>query len=154
MSTNLTLLTTLLMVPLTQVAAGKLPDGVRRVGPSELRIEREYIGEPGLARPVPQGQVDVNPPWLHVQVPLPPGKQAARTQQWKRRFYFRLSQDRELKHDVIESGPKRWSFFNPYRTLAKGTWYWTYGVAAAESPDTPVLPPSFCQHQPAFFLQP
>ena len=43
-----------------------------------------------------------------------------------------------MKRDVIESGPKRWSFFNPYRTLARGTWYWTYGVAAAESPDKPV----------------
>ena len=131
-------LTALLLAPMTQVAAEKLPDGVWRVGPSELRIEREYIGEPGLARPVPQGLVDVNPPWLHVQVPLPPGKQAAREQQWNRRFYFKLSQDPELKREVIESGPKRWSFFSPYRTLAKGTWYWTYGVAAAESPAKPV----------------
>ena len=67
------------------------PDGVRRVGPSELRIERDYIGEPGLARPVPQGLVDVNPPWLHVQVPLPEGKKAVRAhQQWHRRFCFKL----------------------------------------------------------------
>ena len=131
-------LAALLLAPMTQVAAETLPDGVWRVGPSELRIEREYIGEPGLARPVPQGLVDVNPPWLHVQVPLPQGKQAARAQQWNRRFYFKLSQDPELKREVIESGPKRWSFFSPYRTLAKGTWYWTYGVAAAESPDKPV----------------
>ena len=115
-----------------------LPDGVRRLSPSELRIERDYIGEPGLARPVPQGLVDANPPWLHVQVPLPQGKQAARAQQWHRRFYFKLSQDPQLKQDVIESGPKRWSFYNPFRTLAKGTWYWTYGVAPAESPDKPV----------------
>ena len=130
-----TLLTALL--PLTALSE-KLPDGVSRVGPSELRIDREYIGEPELARPVPQGLVDVNPPWLHVQVPLPPGKQAARSQQWNRRFHFKLSQDPEFRREVIESGPKRWSFFNPYRTLAKGTWYWTYGVAAAELPDKPV----------------
>ena len=138
MKPTLSLLSALLLTPLTQVAAEELPDGVRRVGPSELRIEREYIGAPGLARPVPQGLVDVNPPWLHVQVPFPPGKHAARAQQWKLRFYFKLSQDPDLKRDVIESGPKRWSFFSPYRALATGTWYWTYGVAAAESPDKPV----------------
>ncbi len=115
-----------------------LPDGVRRVSPSELRIERDYIAEPGLARPVPQGLVDANPPWLHVQVPLPEGKKAVRAQQqWNRRFYFKLAQDPQLKA-AIESGPKRWSFWSPFRTLATGTWYWTYGVAPAESPDKPV----------------
>ena len=72
---TLTLLAALLLAPMTQIAAEKLPDGVRRVSPSELRIERDYIGEPGLARPVPQGLVDANPPWLHVQVPLPRGKE-------------------------------------------------------------------------------
>ena len=118
MRTKLIVLTALLLAPMTQVTAEKLPDGVRRVSPSELSIEREYIGDPGLAWPVPQGLVDVNPPWLHVQVPLPQGKQAARTEQWNRRFYFKLSQDPELKREVIESGPKRWSFFSPYRTLA------------------------------------
>ena len=130
--------TVFLLAPLTQVAAERLPEGVRPVSAAELRIEREYLGEPGLARPVPQGVVDMNPPWLHVQLPFPPGKQVARAQQWKRRFYFKLSQDPELRRDVIQSGPKRWSFFSPYRTLASGTWYWTYGVAAAESPDKPV----------------
>jgi hypothetical protein len=119
-------------------AGESLPDGVRRISPSELRIERDYIGEPGLARPVPQGLVDANPPWLHVQVPLPAGKPAARAQQWNRRFHFKLARDPELKTELIESGPKRWSFFSPYRTLATGTWYWTYGVAPAASPDQPV----------------
>lgn len=118
-------------------AEEKLPDGVRRVGPAELRIDRDYIGAPGLERPTPQGLVDTNPPWLHVQVPLPQTKQAVREQKWQRRFYFKLSQDPEFKRDVIESGAKRWSFFNPYRKLATGTWYWTYGVAAAESPNAP-----------------
>lgn len=115
-----------------------LPEGVRRVSPSELRIERDYIGEPGLARPVPQRPVDANPPWLHVQVPLPEGKQAAREQKWNRRFHFKLARDPELKSSVIESGPKRWSFFSPYRVLETGAWYWTYGVAPAGSPDRPV----------------
>lgn len=115
-----------------------LPDGVTRVSPSELRIDRKYIGAPNLERPVPQGRVDVNPPWLHVQVPLPSNKKQAKLQQWQRRFYFKLSQDPACQHDVIASGPKRWSFYSPYRTLAKGTWYWTYGVAPAEHPDQPV----------------
>ncbi|HSI32060.1 MAG: DUF4962 domain-containing protein, partial [Phycisphaerae bacterium] len=112
--------------------------GVRRLNPSELRIERDYIGDPGLPRPVPQGLVDANPPWLHVQVPLPAGKGPARREQWNRRFYFKLSQDPQFKGNVIESGPKRWSFFNPYKPLAKGAWHWTYGVAPADAPDAPV----------------
>ncbi len=130
------LLAALLLAPLH---AANLPDGVRRVSPSEFRIERDRIGESVAARPVPQGVVDVNPPWLHVEVPLPDGPKAARTrQEWNRRFYFKLSQDPQMKKDVIESGPKRWSFFSPFRMLGKGTWFWTYGVASAESPDTPV----------------
>lgn len=124
---------------LATLHAEDLPDGVRRVSPSELRIERERIGESIAKRPVPQGIVDVNPPWLHVEVPLPDRPKSVRArQEWQRRFYFKLSQDPQLKKDVIESGPKRWSFFSPFRTLAKGTWFWTYGVAPAESPDRPV----------------
>jgi hypothetical protein len=123
-----------------------LPDGVRRVSPSELVIERESIVPKMLDKPIPQGVVDVNPPWLHVYVPVVDGventnrERAAKTatQKWNRRFYFRLSQHPELKKDVIESGPKRWSFFNPFRRLATGRWYWTYGLAPAESPDKPV----------------
>ncbi len=115
-----------------------LPAGVRRVSPSELRIERDYIGDPGLPRPVPQGLVDANPPWLHVQVPLPAAKAPARREKWNRRFYFKLSQDPRFTANVIQSGPKRWSFYNPYTPLARGTWYWTYGLAPADAPDSPV----------------
>jgi hypothetical protein len=114
-----------------------LPEGVRRTGPSELRIERKTIAEPVLARPVPQGVVDVNPPWLHVRVPLPDTKSALRAQKWHRRFYFKLSRDPQLKTDVLESGPKRWSFYNPFRKLEAGDWHWTYAVAPAETPDRP-----------------
>lgn len=134
----------LLLKPLIPLRAAdsagpeNLPEGVRRIGPAELRIERDCILPGTLDRPIPQGKVDVNPPWLHVRVPLPQGKQAARAQQWQRRFHFKLSQDPHLNSGVIESGPKRWSFWNPYRTLATGTWYWAYGVAPAESPDQPV----------------
>lgn len=121
-----------------------LPDGVRRVSRSELRIERDYIGEPNLPQPVPQGLVDANPPWLHVQVPLPATKAAARREQWNRRFYFKLSQDPKLATNVIQSGPKRWSFFSPYQPLARGTWYWTYGVAPADKPEAPVWAKEVC----------
>lgn len=122
-----------------------LPDGVRRISPSELRIERPTIVPMMLEKPIPQGVVDVNPPWLHVNIPILDGmekstrqaKEKTASQKWNRGFYFKLSQDPELKKDVIESGPKRWSFFNPYRRLSKGTWYWSYGVAPAESPDKP-----------------
>lgn len=128
----------LLALPLSPaLAQPPLPDGVRRVSPAELRIERTHIATPELENPVPQGLVDVNPPWLHVRVPLPSNKNSAAAQKWHRRFHFKLSQDPECERDLIESGPKRWSFFNPYRTLAKGTWYWTYGVAPAETPDQP-----------------
>lgn len=124
---------------LAPLHADELPDGVRRISPSELRVERERIGESIAKRPVPQGIVDVNPPWLHVELPLPDRPKSARIrQEWQRRFFFKLSQDPQLKKDVIESGPKRWSFFSPLRTLGKGTWFWTYGVAPAESPDSPV----------------
>ena len=127
-------------------AATAEPPGVRRVGPAELRIERASILPKMLDRPIPQGAVDVNPPWLHVNVPILDGtektpreaKTKTAAQQWNRRFYFKLSQDPEFKQDVVESGPKRWSFFNPFRRLATGTWYWSYGVAPAETPDRPV----------------
>lgn len=129
----------LLLAPWATLLAEDLPDGVRRNRPSELRIERAQIGESVVKRPMPQRSVDVNPPWLHVEVPLPDRPKSVRTrEEWSRRFFFRLSQDPQLKRDVIESGPKRWSFFSPFRTLAKGTWFWTYGVAPAEAPDTPV----------------
>lgn len=137
-ASSLLLFTATLCLPLAASAAERLPDGVSRVGPAELKIDRQYIAPPGLERPTPQGPVDSNPPWLHVQIPLPSSKQAVREQKWHRRFYFKLSQDPAFKRDVIESGAKRWSFFNPYRKLAKGIWYWTYGVAPADSPNAPV----------------
>ncbi|WP_198141260.1 DUF4962 domain-containing protein [Verrucomicrobium spinosum] len=123
----------------------KLPAGVTRVTPSELRVDRDFITPGWLDKPAPQGEVDNNPPWLHVVVPILTGNEQAKSekrarissQKWNRRFYFKLSQDPQLQKSVMESGPKRWSFFNPYRKLAPGTWYWTYGVADAEAPDKP-----------------
>lgn len=119
-------------------AAEELPPGVRRIGPAELRIERDYVTPPVVDAPLPQGVVDLNPPWLHVVVPLPPTKDEAKAQHWDRRFYFRLSQDPSFQTGVIASGPKRWSFFYPHQTLARGRWYWSYGVADARTPAQPV----------------
>lgn len=93
----------------------------------------------------PQGFVDENAPWLHVVEPIynetdknSVKKAKKKRLMFKRRFYFELSQDKEFKDKVFSSGPKRWSFYNPYRHLEKGTWYWRYGVADPETPDKPV----------------
>ncbi len=123
-----------------------LPSGVTRVSPAELKIDRTAITPPWIPGPLPQGIVDLNPPWLHVAVPLLDGNESTNqqrkakkeAQKWQRRFYFKLSQDPTFGKDVMLSGPKRWSFYNPYRRLEPGTWYWTYGVARAETPDQPV----------------
>ena len=95
--------------------------------------------------PQPQGIVDENSPWLHVIVPLydPGDKNSVRKAKrarlmYKRRFYFELSQDSTFQKNVYRSGPKRWSFYNPYRQLEKGKWYWKYGVADPDTPDKPV----------------
>ena len=84
------------------------------------------------------GFMSMFPSWTGAENTNRERKAKIATQKWNRRFYFKLSQDPELKKDVIESGPKRWSFFNPFRRLASGRWYWTYGLAPAESPDKPV----------------
>lgn len=93
----------------------------------------------------PQGTVDVNAPWLHVVEPLyePNDKNSVKKAKTKRlmfnrMFYFELSQDKAFEKNVLRSGAKRWSFYNPYVPLDKGTWYWRYGVADPDTPDTPV----------------
>ena len=95
--------------------------------------------------PQPQGIVDENCPWLHVLVPMyeesdinSVRKAKVARLKYKRRFYFELSQDPSFKSNVYRSGPKRWSFYNPYRHLEKGKWYWKYGVADPDTPDKPV----------------
>lgn len=95
--------------------------------------------------PQPQGIVDENCPWLHVIVPMTdPGdknsvkKAKIKRLKYKRRFYFELSQDSTFQKEVYRSGPKRWSFYNPYEHLKKGKWYWKYGVADPDTPDKPV----------------
>lgn len=95
--------------------------------------------------PEPQGIVDENSPWLHVNIPLynesdinsVRNAKIARLK-FQRRFYFELSQDATFKSNVYKSGPKRWGFYNPYEHLKVGKWYWKYGVADPDTPDKPV----------------
>src|ERR1043165_4147729 len=110
-------------VPASLSAADGVPPGVVQVSPSEYRIDRELLAGRDIDAPMPQGLVDVNPPWLHVRVPLselvgeapasddkraPSGKKVTVQEKWNRRYFFKLSQDPELKREVIESGAKRW----------------------------------------------
>lgn len=89
--------------------------------------------------------VDENCPWLHVEHPMYNNSdinsvKKAKTARlkYKRFFYFELSLDPQFQKDVYRSGKKRWSFYNPYVHLEKGTWYWRYGVADPDTPDDPV----------------
>ena len=115
---------------------------------AEKVLDRLYLVPDGISDvwgPQPQGIVDENCPWLHVLVPMyeesdinSVRKAKVARLKYKRRFYFELSQDPSFKSNVYRSGPKRWSFYNPYRHLEKGKWYWKYGVADPDTPDKPV----------------
>lgn len=95
---------------------------------AECTINRLSIYDRMLEKPQPQGFVDENSPWLHVCVPF--ASAAEREKEFThRRYFFKLSQDSTFTHHVISSKPKSWSFYNPYRLLEKGKWYWKYGVA-------------------------
>ena len=105
---------------------------------SEYRILSESIYPKMLDRPIPVGAVDVNPPWLAYNpwinepeaLSKPEGLSNRERRGFnlerklKRKYYFELSQDKAFSVDVIKSGPKSWSFFNPYKKLSKGNWYW------------------------------
>jgi len=102
---------------------------------AEKVIHKFSIYESVLENPLPQGLVDENSPWLHFRVPLPPAiKKDGPTELGHRLYYFELSQDSTFRNNVIKSKPKRWSFFNPYRILETGTWYWKYGYALDADP--------------------
>ncbi|TNJ46013.1 DUF4962 domain-containing protein [Tamlana fucoidanivorans] len=104
----------------------------------------QMMGE--ISEPQPQGIVDENPVWLHVKVPLSADgatnsqRRADKARlQFQRRFYFKLSKNTSFTgDDVYESGPKRYSFYSPYEHLSVGKWYWKYGVADPDTPDSPV----------------
>lgn len=100
---------------------------------AELRMERETIYHKMLEEPQPQGIVDENSPWLHFRIPF--GSRAEQEKEFThRRYFFELSQDSTFRRNVIRSKPKSWSFYNPYRILDKGKWYWRYGVALDTAP--------------------
>lgn len=134
----------------SQAIGDPLPAGITRLK-SELTIDREVLIPAKLGAPVPQGKIDQNPPWLHVNVPIVPEGSTLTNQQkkalvmaekWKRCFYFKLSKDPQFNSGVIQSGPKKWSFFNPFQRLSTGTWYWRFGIAPANAPGQPVWQPT------------
>lgn len=101
--------------------------------PAEVKLDKETIYHKMLAEPQPQGMVDENSPWLHFRIPFDTPEQQER-EFTHRRYYFELSQDSTFKKGVIRSKAKSWSFYNPYRALDKGKWYWRYGVAMDNAP--------------------
>ncbi|MEG1585593.1 MAG: DUF4962 domain-containing protein [Bacteroidales bacterium] len=112
---------------------------------AEITLQQEQLIPTYINIPQPQGLVDENSPWLHVNIPLyeesdinSVRKAKIARLKFKRRFYFKLSKDPSFQKDVFESGPKRWSFYNPYEHLSKGKWFWKYGVADPETPDKPI----------------
>ena len=46
-------------------------------------------------------------------------------------YRIRLSQDKHFKKDVM-TGEKPWAFFNPFKPLASGTWYWQHAYVTPE----------------------
>lgn len=101
---------------------------------AERSIDKAFIYPNALIEPQPQGVVDENSPWLHFRVPYAANKSEDK-EFTHRRYFFKLSQDSTFTHNVIRSKPKSWSFYNPYRILETGKWYWTYGVALDSDPD-------------------
>ena len=113
---------------------------------AELVIDQPCLYPQMLDVPLPRdgSVVDENPPWLHVCVPLLSEEESSKSKSEVRRlqdqrlghrlYFFKLSQDPNFRTGVIENEGKRWSFYNPYRRLSKGTWYWTYGLAMDSNP--------------------
>jgi len=115
-------------------------------GQAELPMDLERMMA-DISDAQPQGIVDENPVWLHVNVPiieedsdLNNQEKKARTKRLKfqRRFYFKLAKNSSFTGDVYESGAKRYSFYSPYEHLTEGKWYWTYGIADPDTPGEPV----------------
>ncbi|MCD0472370.1 DUF4962 domain-containing protein [Flavobacterium sp. JAS] len=112
---------------------------------AELPMDLPYImGD--VSVPQPQGIVDENPVWLHVNIPILDGTESTNQEKkakierlkFQRRFYFKLSKSSSFTGKVYESGPKRYGFYSPYEQLSEGTWYWKYGIADPDTPDRPV----------------
>jgi len=92
------------------------------------------IYEDWFGNAAPQGIVDNNSPWMHVRIPFP-GDPEWPKDRGTRLYHYKLSQDPTLTVNVITETPKRWSFFNPSRKLAEGSWYWTAGHSTVTDPD-------------------
>lgn len=102
---------------------------------AEKSINLPSIYEKMLDTPQPQGRVDENSPWLHFRIPIPKVGKKEPSELAHRLYFFELSQDSTFKKNVIRSKPKRWSFYNPYRILEKGRWYWRYAYTLDSAPE-------------------
>lgn len=120
--------TYLLFMGLLALSSFLYADGV------EKKIDCPSVYEKMLTVPQPQGQVDENSPWLHFRIPVPKVGKREPSELAHRLYYFELSQDSAFKKNVIRSKAKRWSFYNPYRILEKGIWYWRYAYALDSAP--------------------
>ncbi|NQZ58287.1 MAG: DUF4962 domain-containing protein [Lentisphaeraceae bacterium] len=112
----------------------------KKIG-SEYRITSKAIYEKYLDKAIPAGgkPVDRNPPYLAynpwieemdgilktlTHLNNTKRRQAVRKIKASREYIFQLSQDKNFKRKVIQSEKVGWSFWNPFRKLDKGTWYW------------------------------
>ncbi len=96
---------------------------------AEIRLDRYEIYPTSITEPTPAGLVDENPPFLHFQKTYADAR-LHRREKLDTLFYFRLARNADMKSPVFESGPRRWSFYCPYKALEEGTWYWQCGVAS------------------------
>ena len=100
----------------------QLNPGGKETVPSEKAITASRIYDFWTDVTVmPQGDVDLRSPWIHV-VKSAPGP-----------YSFRLSQDPTFQTGVLQSQPLTWKFWNPWQDLAIGTWHWQWGTGQAGS---------------------
>lgn len=97
---------------------------------SEITVHCKEIYPSVKTEPSPSGIVDENPPYLHFHKPYGNRRKELGT----RRYFFRLSQNPKMTNGLIESGPRKWSFYSPHKQLSAGTWYWQYGIAGLSEP--------------------
>ncbi|MFD0893995.1 DUF4962 domain-containing protein [Luteolibacter ambystomatis] len=99
----------------------ELNPGGKEAVPAERSIAVPRIYEFNNGEAMPQGDVDLRSPWLHIQS----GATGP--------FSFRLSQDPSFQTGVLQSQPQAWQFWNPWQNLSAGTWHWQWGTGPAGS---------------------
>jgi len=92
---------------------------------AEFKILAETIFPENKDFPTPEGYVDENSPFLHYpQVDISGSEKNGKLKS----YFFRLSKNESFTYNLIESAEQSYSFYNPYRVLSKGKWYWQCGV--------------------------